>query len=112
MEIHILYAGGNYWYEEHRLELFIVEGIKKYNIKKVMVTKIDMWRRNLITKEKMENYCKSTQESVNDDLDSLFVDIRLGKKTNSEVATYFLPKLATQELKLVARKENSFMHTF
>ena len=115
MEIHILYAGGNYWYEEHRLELFIVEGIKKYNIKKVMVTKIDMWRRNLITKEKMENYCKgekSTKESVNDDFESLFEDIRLGKKPKSQMGTYFLPKLTTQELKLVARKRDSFMHTF
>ena len=79
-----------------------------------MVTQIDMWRRNLITKEKMENYCKeeSTEESVTDDLESLFEDIRLGKKPKSQMGTYFLPKLTTEELKLVARKENSFMHTF
>ena len=91
MEIHLIYAGDTYWYEDDRLRLFIFEEIKKYNITKVMVTKIDMWRNDLITKEKMENYCKeeSTKGSVTDDLESLFADLRLGKEPNFKVTSYF-----------------------
>ena len=40
-----------------------------------MVTKIFMWRNNLITKEAMEKYRKGEdwrKDSVNDDLESFF----------------------------------------
>ena len=80
-----------------------------------MVTSILMWRRYLITKEKMEDYCKGKEfekESVNDDLETLFVDILLGKKPDEWVNTYFLPKLTTEEMDLVERKDEDFMETF
>ena len=52
MEIHFVYAGPYYDnYNEDVLRSFILKGMKKNNIEKVMVTIIGMWRRKLITKE-------------------------------------------------------------
>ena len=78
-----------------------------------MVTIIDMWRSNLITKEAMEDMCKgedvfsyrySRQGSVNDDLNSLFEDLRLGKQPLEHALTYFSPKLTKEELKAIEKK--------
>ena len=63
----------------------------------------------------MENYClrkEKPKKSINDDFESLFGDLRHGKKPDGKVRTYFLPKLTKQELKLVDRKESNFMNTF
>ena len=49
----------------------------------MMVSFMNMYRRKLITKEKMENYCKGKENkksSINDDLESLYQDIRLGSE--------------------------------
>ena len=118
METHFVYAGDYYWkfdYEE-RLKSFILKGMQKYEIKKIMVTIIDMWRDYLITKEARDNYCKGNDnhcnESVNDDLESFFDDLRLGKEPRGYVKTYFMPKLTKKELELVETKDFSFMNTF
>ena len=84
--------------------------MKKYKIKSVMVTIFDMCRWQLITKEKMEDLCKR-QVSVNDDLESLIEDIRLGKQPLEFCRTYFFPKLTKEELKAVARKDPSYLET-
>ena len=63
----------------------------------------------------MEKYCKAgkiIKDSVNDDIDSFFEDLRLGKEPNENVHTYFLPKLTEAELKLVERKDTSYFETF
>ena len=87
--------------------------MKKYKIKSVMVTSVYLHRRNLITKEQMESYCKGKETySVNDDLESFLENIRLGKEPNEEVATYFLPKLTEEELELVEKRDKSYLHTF
>ena len=115
MEIHLFYAGWYYWIHEDRLRSFILNGMKKFKIKKVMMTIIFMRRWNLITKEKMEHYCNGKEyekDSVNDDLEKLFEDIQLGKKPDGYVPTYFLPKLTKEELDLVERKDEDFMQTF
>ena len=115
MKTHFVFARHFYLIGDEKLKSFILRGMEKYNIKKVMVTIIDMWRYNLITKEKMENYCNGKEfrkESVNDDLEKLFEDIQLGKKPDDHVETYFLPKLTKEELDLVERKDEDFMHTF
>ena len=52
------------------------------------------------------------KDSVNDDLESLFENIRLGKEPNEEVLTYFLPKLTEEELELIERRDTSYFHTF
>ena len=87
-----------------------------------MVTIIHMKRRNLITKEAMEKYCKGKEisyisgktikDSVNDDLESFFEDLRLGKEPKKEVYTYFLPKLTEEEMELVEKKDTSYLKTF
>ena len=115
MKIHFVYAGIHYREHEEQLKLFILAGMNKYKLKKVMLTKIDIWREYLITKEKMENVCMGKEcrkESVNDDLESLFEDIRLGKEPDTEALTYFLPKLTKEELELVDQTDNDFMNTF
>ena len=89
--------------------------MKKHKIKSVMVTRIDLERWELITKEKMESYCKGEKDekdSVNDDLESLIENIRLGKEPNRYVDTYFLPKLTEEELELVAIRDTSYLQTF
>ena len=86
-----------------------------YKVKKVMVTMMSMYRWYLISKEQMESYCKGQEtkkESVNDDLESLFKDLQLGKEPDEHVRTYFLPKLTKEELELVERKVYWFMYTF
>ena len=80
-----------------------------------MVTSIGSARFKLITKEEMESYCKGEKDekdSVNDDLESLFENIRLGKEPNEWVYTYFLPKLTEEELELVERRDTTYLQTF
>ena len=113
IETHFVYAG--YRYLDDKLKSMILKGMKKYKIRKVMMTIINMSRKNLITEEKMKNYCKGKElekESINDDLDSFFEDIRLGKQPKDWAGTYFLPKLTEEELKLVETKDSDFMETF
>ena len=89
--------------------------MEKYKFKSVMVTTIYMWRRQLITKEEMEKYCKGEKlekDSVNDDLESLFEDLRRGKEPNETVPTYFLPRLTEEEMELVERKDQSYLASF
>ena len=89
--------------------------MKKYKIKSVMLTSIRLSREKLITKEKMETYCKGEKdlkESVNDDLESLFEDIRIGKELNEDAFAYYLPKLTEKELELVERRDTSYLQTF
>ena len=116
MKIHFVYAGVYYnWEHEDRLRSFILKGMKKYKIKKVLVTTVYMLKWRLITKETMENYCNGNEyekESVNDDLEKMFEDVQLGRKSDDWVHTYFLPKLTKEELDLVKRKDGDFMSTF
>ena len=63
----------------------------------------------------MESYCKGEEDekdSVNDDLESLFENIRLGKEPDEWVEAYFLPKLTKEELELVERRDKSYFKTF
>ena len=61
LKTHLIYAGRYYYYRDappQRLRSFILEVMKKHKLKSVMVTTIFMYRKDLITKEKMEDYCK------------------------------------------------------
>ena len=55
---------------------------------------------------------KRLKDSVNDDLESLFENIRVGKEPDEFVVTYFLPKLTEEELELVERRDTSYFQTF
>ena len=119
IDIHFVYAGEYYFYPEPeiigiRLESLILKVMKKNKIKRAMVTKINMGRVQIIQKEKMDNYMNETEnpeDSVNDDIDSLFEDIRLGKEPPEHVDTYFLPKLMKEQVKLLQIEDESFMET-
>ena len=57
VKIHLHYAGRyyhNYIHDGDKLRSFILNGMKKHNIKSVMVTSIYLWRKHLITKERMD----------------------------------------------------------
>ena len=113
MEIHLVYAGR--YYGAEKLRSLIIKGMKTYKIKEVMVTMIYMLRWKLNSKEEMENYCsgkEDAKESVNDDLEILFEDIRFGENLNDNVSIYFLPKLTKEEMYLVERKDHDFMNSF
>ena len=97
---------------EGTLKSFFLERMKKYRIESVMVTIINLERRGLKTKEAMEEYCKGKKDSVNEDLESFFEDLRLGKDPVKYAETYSLPKLAKEEMKLVERKDISYLKTF
>jgi len=118
LKTHFIYAGLHFYNDrkDRLLVSFIMKAMKKYKLKSVMVTTIVMSRQNLITREKMENYCKGNDEesklSVNDDLESLFEDIRLGKEPDDGALTYFLPKLTKKELELVKIKDANYLKTF
>ena len=116
LQTHFIYAGHYYhWNHEDKLRSFILEGMKKYAIQSVMVTSIYMRRNELITKKVMESYCngkRNEKDSVNDDLESFFKDIRHQKQPDTCVWTYFLPRLTEEELELVERKDTSYLATF
>lgn len=102
LKLQFVYAGDSFWGDNEKLLSFMFTGMKKHNLKEVMMTILRMERKNLITKEKMESFCegkKLRKESVNEDLESLFERIRLGKQPEvEEVRTYFVPKLTEKEL--------------
>ena len=116
LQTHLIYAGDYYRNRNSsRLRSWILEEMKTYKIKQILFTRITLWRGFLITKEKMEDYCKGKmveKASVNDDLESFFEDLRLDYKPIDWVLTYFLPKLTKEELKLVERKDPNYMNTF
>ena len=85
------------------------------------MTRIELWRRQLLTKENMESYCKGKKNlkaSVNDDLESFFENRRLGKDLeknygpNEDHVTYFLPRLTEEDLDLVESKDPSYFASF
>ena len=120
LKIHFIYAGDYYKSNDsyYGARSFILNEMKKYKIQSVMMTMLHMHRKCLITKEKMEKYYNEEFEwdgkySVNDDLESLFEDLRFGKQPDEKsVAAYFLPKLTKEELELVERRDTSYFETF
>ena len=124
--MHFVYTGCFYNYNRHedQLRSMILNGMKKHKIKSVMWTSINLYKQNLITKEEMDRYCKGEEyemylfssrrdkDLVNQDLESLFRNIRLGKELDEYRWSYFLPKLTEEELELVERRDRSFLQTF
>ena len=62
-----------------------------------------MMRYGIIAKRHMEYYCNGKEEekdSVNDDLETFFEDLRLGKEPKKMSRTYFFPQLTAEEEEL------------
>ena len=115
LKIHFVYAGDYYWNND-KLRPIILNGMKKFKIKSVMLTCINMGKGELLTKEEMERYWKGEnkilKESVNDDLESFFENLRLGKEPDEKVETYFLPQLTDEEMELVKTRDKNFYDNF
>ena len=126
MEIHFICAGCHYYVHfDDLLKLFILERMKRYNIKAVMVTILEMDRWTLTTKECVKKYCLGNGDekiSVNDDLDSLFEDLQRGELPlryhpvyehyEQKVDTYFFPMLSKEELDMVERRDINYLRSF
>ena len=115
LKLHIIYAGDYYLKHEEILRFVIRKGMKKYKLKSVMVTSINMWRQTITTKEFVEMIFQDNvarKGSVNDDLESFLEDLRLGEEPDEAVSTYYFPKLTEAELELVERKDKSYLRTF
>ena len=130
LNTHLIFAGVSF----ARFEPEIAYAMKIYKIRSISVTKLEYVRQHLITKEVMETISKGeyynseyiggdmfTNKSVNDDLESLYKNIKFQSFrkacTNRYghqylVQSYFLPKLTKKELKLVEVKDKDYMMTF
>ena len=100
---------------EHRLKSFILEQMTKYTIKSVMMTTVSMHRTILITSQHEKDYCMGKQyekNSVNEDLETFFENVRNGNSVDSNLYTYFLPKLTEEQMELVEKKDSNYLATF
>ena len=52
------------------------------------------------------------EESIQNDLESFFEKLKIGKENREDVATYFLPKLTNEELKLVEVKDENHLQEY
>ena len=129
-KIHFIYVGNytEYGRYDSILESFIANGMKKYNINSVLLTTISQERERLITKEATEEYYDrkiqysydstmrhgpwNIKTSVNDDLESLFEDLKIGRKVKKLEWSYFLPELTEKELPLVETRDEDHLKTY
>ena len=87
-------------------------------ITSLMMTSIYIQRREIISKEAMEDHYKGyltdrLRDSVNDDIESLMENLRLGiEPDNQWVYTYFLPKLTEEEMELAEKRDYTYEQTF
>ena len=118
LKVHILYSGRYYFDDELREIIFPI--LSKYEIKSAMTTRVWMERRNIITKETMENYTKGIladangwdRESVGDDLHTFFQLLQVGHEKDEQVRTYFLPKLTYEEMRLVEEQNENYLDSY
>ena len=54
----------------------------------------------------------SWEESVQDDLESFFEKLKIGKEEREDIATYFLPKLTNEEMELVEMKDEEHLQEY
>ena len=125
---HFIFCIGNYYYyyseeEFKKLKEIILEKMREYGIQASILTMLFMGRKNLITKEKSkqaaEGKLKNDEEwefyegSINDDLDSFIDNLQNSNEKDDEyVASFFLPKLTKEELKLVEEKNREHMMSY
>ena len=121
---HFIYCFGGLIYDDE-LEKLILSRMKENGLQSTILTGLDMWRKNLITKEKSKEAYKGKlknesgwrlyEGSINDDLESLFNNLleisSLAEIKKEEVNSFFLPKLTAEELELVEKKDAEHMMT-
>ena len=98
--------------------------MKKYKIKESILTKLEMQRLNLVTKETIKKAYKGElmadldwedRISLHDDLESFFSSLQTSEKVledEEEIDTFFTPKLTEEELVLVHDKNEEYLESF
>ena len=120
---HFIYCCGQFHYLFEKLKEIILKKMEEYGIQSSIITRLSMYRRNLITKEKSkqaaEGKLKNDREwkdyegSINDDLDSFINNLQNSNEMEDEkVESFFLPKLTKEELKLVEEKNKEHMMNY
>ena len=130
LDFHVINVGHRFNY---CVENSLRKVLQKYKLESVLVTTLYMYKDLLISKETMEHICTGKayrqiqhrdedgvqfgytnryEDSVNDDLESFFEDLRLGRQPTNWNWTYFLPELTQDELKLVEEKNKNYFETF
>ena len=106
-----------------RLEEFFLTKMKTRGIKSTLLTRLSMWRIQLVTKEKVKQAYEgklkrergwiSYEVSINDDLEQFFIDLQNQKQIkNEKVSSFFTPKLTEKELKLVQEKNEQHLNSY
>ena len=96
---HVVFAGVGL---RKDLNAYFVERMPMYEITSMIMTTMVMSRLNFITKNQADYYY--FDESVNDDLESFYDKLRLGKKPNKSADTFFISKLTENEQELLEKK--------
>ena len=84
---------------------------------------LDMWRLNLITKEKAkkaykgelknDRIWKNQEGSINDDLERFLINLQNQEEVKKEeVCSFFTPKLTNEESKLVKERNHEYLKTY
>ena len=133
---HFVYAGQYYFYSEPTLASILSARIRKFKSDKIksgktiyfdhftltppLLTMLSMWRIQLITKEKMESFCKGElkygdghdEKSGDDDIEAFLNNLQNGKACDERILSYFLPKLTNKEVKLIEVNDKMLLETF
>ena len=123
---HFIYCGIHYFSSQEQIEKLkkiILTKMRKYGIQSSILTRLSMWRRDLVTKEtvkkavegKMKNdeYWIKEEESINDDLESFLINLQNQKEVKQEsVRRFFTPKLTNEELILVQERNEEHLRTY
>ena len=118
---HFIYCGN--FHNSEGFEYQCLEKMKKYGIQSAILTSLRMLRQKLVTKEKVKLAYKGKLKndegwghfkgSINDDLETFFVNLQNGGEIKYEdVGCFFLPKLSQEELNLIEVADENHLKTY
>ena len=120
---HLIYCGMHYfWDGKDQLRRTFLDKMKNYGIRTAILTMLNMWRCNLVTKETVQQAYDGKlkdeidwkdRESVHDDLEKFFSNLENHESVGEEwVNSFFTPKLTEEELKLVEERNEQHLSTY
>ena len=119
---HFIYCGMHYFWEgEDQLRTTLLNKMKNSGIRTAILTMLNMWRRNLVTKETVQQAYDGKLkdeigwkdgESVHDDLEKFLTNLENNEIEDEWVNSFFTPKLTEEELKLVEERNEQHLVTY
>ena len=124
---HFIFCEDYYYYngkdEIETLKYIILDKMRKYGIQTSILTMLNMFRLNLITKENAKKVAEGKlindedwegyEGSINDDLERFLINFQGQKEVKYErVLSFFTPELQDKELKLVQEPNEEHMMTY